>query len=368
MLNPSLLHLRCFSCSTRYRPESWIDVCRHCGGTLRVEYDATLPSTGSVRSLWRYDRVLPVRHRDAVSLGEGWTPLVEVAENLWIKDEALNPTGSFKDRGMSVAVSAAAALGAGGLTTASAGNAAESLARYGSAAGVPVLVVMPSDTPPTFVEACRKYRAKVELIPGTISEAAGWLGEHQPDGYVNLGTLREPFRLEGKKTLAYELYEQLGGHLPDVLVFPTGGGTGIVGMWKAFSEMEQLGWTDSSRPRLVLVQSAGCAPIVRAYEAGDSETTSWERTEAGAHGLRVPDPFGGALCLRALRETSGIAVAVPDAELYGAAEVLSAQTGLDICPEGGGAWAAFEQLRDEGWISPGEEVVVFNTGAGRKYS
>jgi threonine synthase len=318
-------------------------------------------------SLWRYAAVLPVDVRDAVTLGEGWTPLVEVDDRVWIKDEAQNPTGSFKARGMAMAVSAAIQLGAQQLIAPSAGNAASALAAYGARARIPVRVAMPEDTPAHFVNECRHYGAQVELVPGTISDAGRFLASNPGPRDFDVSTLKEPYRVEGKKTMGYELFEQLDGDLPDVVLYPTGGGTGLVGMWKAWDEMEAMRWIGSDRPRLVSVQTAGCAPIVRAYGEGAARTEVWEEPFTTAWGLRVPGPIGGFICLRAIRETNGTAIAIPEEELHEQTQVIASQSGIDICPEAGAAWAAYRRLRDRGWINDGDRVVVFNTGTGLKY-
>jgi threonine synthase len=321
----------------------------------------------SLSSLWRYRGVLPIQPEAAVSLTEGWTPLIRADASTWIKDEARNPTGSFKARGMSMAVSAAVALGVRRLVAPSAGNAAGALAAYGAAAGVEVLVAMPEDTPRPFVQECLHYGAQVELVPGTISDAGRWLADHRSPGDFDLSTLKEPFRVEGKKTMGYELWEQFDGNLPDVIVYPTGGGTGLIGMWKAFDEMETMGWIGPDRPRLVSVQSDGCAPVVEGFQNDRERTLPWPDPKTTAYGLRVPNPIAGFLCLRALRETNGTAVAVPEADIAPAAAALSAATGVDACPEAGAAWAALGILRDQGWIDGKDRVVVFNTGTGIKY-
>jgi threonine synthase len=266
-----------------------------------------------------------------------------------------------------MAVSAALALGVRRLVAPSAGNAAGALAAYGAAAGVEVLVAMPDDTPRPFVEECRHYGARVELVAGTISDCGRWLADNRSSGDFDLSTLKEPFRVEGKKTMGYEIWEQFEAGLPDVIVYPTGGGTGLVGMWKAFDEMETMGWIGPARPRLVSVQSEGCAPIVEGFRKHRERTEPWPDPHTTAYGLRVPNPIGGFLCLRALRETSGTAVAVPEAEIIPAAAAMSAATGVDACPEAGAAWAALEILRDRGWTGAEERVLVFNTGTGIKY-
>jgi threonine synthase len=310
--------------------------------------------------------VLPIDAGE-VSLAEGWTPLLGVTDRDFVKDEARNPTGSFKARGMTAAVSVARLHGARALSAPSAGNAAGALAAYGAAAGLPVVVAMPKDTPRAFVEECRLYGAEVHLVEGTIADAGKWLREHGPKDAFDVSTLREPHRIEGKKTMAYELFEQTRGALPDVIVYPTGGGTGLVGMWKAFDEMEKLGWIGPARPRLVSVQAEGCAPVVKAFREGAEATVPWPDASTAAYGLRVPSPLGGFLCLQALRETKGTAVAVSEARIADGTRELAARSGIDVCPEGGAAWAAAVELRKNGWIAPNDQVVVFNTGTGLKY-
>lgn len=368
-LNPRLSGLRCSACDRQHNHRRLQGVCEACGRPLLAGYrlvpEAPPASSEAPASLWRYAGVLPVAPAAAVTLGEGWTPLLPVSDGLWVKDEAQNPTGSFKARGMSVAVSAARALGAGALAAPSAGNAATALAAYGTAAGLPVVVALPADTPRPLVEECRRHGTEVHLVEGTIAEAGAWLSRHGPPGAVDLSTLREPYRVEGKKTIAYELWEQLGGRLPDVIVCPTGGGTALVGIWKALGELEALGWLGegAGQPRLVCVQAEGCAPVVRAFETGADDTKPWTGpAPTAAYGLRVPSPIGGALCLRALRETGGTAVAVPEAAIAPAARDLSSCSGVDAAPEAGAAWGAVRHLREEGWLVPGEQVVVLNTG------
>ncbi|HSJ36322.1 MAG TPA: threonine synthase [Acidimicrobiia bacterium] len=365
--------LSCFDCGAPHDIGRLQTVCVECGMPLRVDValDATLTPEVVIdrerSSMWRYGPVLPVEAGSAISLGEGWTPLIEAGPRRWIKDEARNPTGSFKARGMSMAVSAAARLGAGRLVAPSAGNAAGALAAYGALADIPVLVAMPVDTPRPFIEECRHYGAEVELVSGTIADAGRWLAAHSTPDDFDLSTLKEPYRIEGKKTMAYEIWEQFGGELPDVIFYPTGGGTGLVGMWKALDEMEEMGWIGSSRPRLVSVQAAGCAPVVRAFEAGAPVTEPWEDAVTTAYGLRVPSPIGGFLCLRAVRETGGSALAVSEEEIRPAAARLAAASGVDVCPEGGAAWAALERMQAEGSVTESDRVVVFNTGTGLKY-
>jgi threonine synthase len=365
--------LACFACGERHSADTFQTVCHACKLPLRVDYDharAAMPIaalTGRPASLWRYREVLPIVPAQATTLVEGWTPLVWVSQRVFVKDESRNPTGSFKARGMAVAVSMARVLGATALCAPSAGNAAGALAAYGAAAKLPVVVAMPDDTPPAFVDECRHYGAEVHKVPGTIADAGKWLRQHGPRDAFDVSTLKEPYRIEGKKTMAYELYEQLSGDLPDVIVYPTGGGTGLVGMWKAFAEMRALGWPLPRLPRLVSVQMEGCAPVVQAFVAGADATTPWPDAQTEVWGLRVPSPIGGFLCLRALRETGGTAVTVSEDDALSATRWLAAHSGLDICPEGGAAYAAFTQLQASGAIGAHDRVVVFNTGTGLKY-
>jgi threonine synthase len=372
--NPRLTGLTCFACGKRHDHRTPQTVCRACGMPLRVDYaiDQGTMSRSVLRdgpsSLWRYRNVLPLISGE-VTLVEGWTPLIPVDSSVWVKDEARNPTGSFKARGMTAAVSVAVALEARAFAAPSAGNAAGALAAYGAAAQRPVVVAMPDDTPTAFVAESRVYGADVHLVPGTISDAGKWLRANGPADAWDVSTLREPYRIEGKKTMAYELFEQFDGELPDVIVYPTGGGTGLVGMWKALGEMRALGWLrDGMRvPRMVSVQAAGCAPVVRGFETGAERTEPWADADTRAYGLRVPSPLGGFLCLRALRETQGTAIAIAEDSIAEKTAELAALSGVDICPEGGAAWAAVDTLRERGWIQPSERVVVFNTGTGLKY-
>jgi threonine synthase len=372
--NPAFVAVHCFACETPHDPHQLLTVCRACGLPLRVDYDvsraplAPADLVGRPASLWRYAEVLPIRPAHGVSLVEGWTPLCAAEDRVLVKDESRNPTGSFKARGLCLAVSLARALGARALSAPSAGNAAGALAAYGAAAKLPVVVAMPEDTPRAFIDECKHYGAEVHLTPGTIADAGKWLREHGPRDTFDLSTLKEPYRIEGKKTMAYELYEQLAGALPDVIVYPTGGGTGLVGMWKAFAEMRALGWPLPPRlPRLVSVQMAGCAPVARGYAEGALKTEPWQDARTRVWGLRVPSPLGGFLCLRAVRETGGTALTVTEDEAASATARLAARTGLDICPEGGAAFAAFEALRARGEIAAHETTVLFNTGTGLKY-
>jgi threonine synthase len=313
---------------------------------------------------------------EAVSLGEGVTPFLPCQargpfasfQDLWIKDEAFNPTGSFKARGMSAAVTRAAAGGARGFVAPSAGNAAGALSAYGARAGLPVRVYVPQDTAAVIVAECRALGAEVVLVAGVITDCAVQARAFaQESGYFDVSTLREPYRVEGKKAMGYEICEQLGWTLPDAIIYPTGGGTGIVGMWKAFGELERLGWIAAgARPRMYVVQAAGCAPIVRAWAAGAETAARWEAPQTIASGLRVPAAIGDFLILRAIRESGGAAIAVTDAEILRAARELRAH-GIPACPEGGATLAALYRLRESGEIPPESRVVCFNTGAWLKY-
>ena len=320
----------------------------------------------STHSLWRYSAVLPILPEAAISLTEGWTPLVRADAQTWVKDEARNPTGSFKARGMSMAVSAAVALGVRRLVAPSAGNAAGALSAYGAAAGVEVLVAMPDDTPRQFVEECRQYGAQVELVPGTIADSGKWLAEHRSPHDFDLSTLKEPYRVEGKKTMGYELWEQFDGNLPEVIVYPTGGGTGLVGMWKAFDEMEAMGWIGSNRPRLVSVQSDGCAPVVEGFRTRSHRTEPWPNAQTTAYGLRVPNPIAGFICLRPRGNQRDGHRRARTQDRGGRGRDVGCH-GCRRLSRGRAAWAAFETLRDRGWIGPEDRTLVFNTGTGLKY-
>jgi threonine synthase len=373
-LSPNLSGIRCFACDKPHDPHTLLSVCTNCGMPLRVDYDlsavrlklsdlADRPPT-----LWRYREVLPLLEGDEVSLAEGFTPLLPIETNVWVKDEARNPTGSFKARGMAAAVSMAKQLGARALSAPSAGNAAGALAAYGARAGLPVTVAMPEDTPKPFFSECELYGATIHRVQGTIADAGKFLREHGPKDTFDISTLREPYRIEGKKTMAYELVEQMDGEVPDVVLYPTGGGTGLIGMWKAFDEMQKLGWVPAGkRPRFVSVQAAGCAPVAKAFREGRDRTEPWPNPHTHAYGLRVPSPLGGFICVRVLRETNGTAVTLTEEETERGTRELAARSGIDVCPEGGAAWAALAKLRQDQFVRAGDKVVIFNTGTGLKY-
>ncbi len=329
---------------------------------------------GRIASLWRYAEILP--GVTPVTLGEGFTPLLPASRlgrelglhGLLIKDESVNPTGSFKARGMSVAVSVAAAQGVRVAATPSAGNAGSALAAYGARAGLQVQLFLPETTPRPFVLEARRLGARVRLVPGSIADAGRVMRESLGQGgWFDFATLREPFRIEGKKTMGYELAEQCGFELPEVVIYPTGGGTGLIGMWKAFDEMEALGWVGGRRPRMIVVQAEGCAPIVRAFERGADRALPWPNPETAASGLRVPGSLGDFLILKAVRESGGTALAVADREMMEGSARLARHEGIDACPEGGATLAALLHLKQEGKVGADERIVLFNTGTGLKY-
>lgn len=326
--------------------------------------------------LWRYAEVLPVRdavHR--VTLGEGFTPLIDaprLADELrlarvWIKDEGQNPTGSFKARGLAMAIARARELGIEAVALPSAGNAGAAAAAYGAAAGLTVHVALPRDTPATIVAEARALGAEVQLVDGLITDAGAVIADGAArHGWFDLSTLKEPYRVEGKKTMGYELVEQLG-RLPDVIVYPTGGGTGLVGMWKAFAEMEELGWIGGERPRMISIQAAGCAPVVRAWERGAEVAEPWQDPRTVAWGLRVPGAIGDTLMLDAIRSSGGAAVAVDDRAMADGVALIGRCTGVYAAIEGGATAAAIPVLLERGLLHGGEEVVLFNTGSGLTY-
>ena len=381
---PGATHLECTATGEKLESEA-LQGLSPAGKPLFARYDLEAirarftPAAVSDRraDLWRYAEVLPVRDPACrVTLGEGWTPLLDaprLAERVgtarvWVKDEGQNPTGSFKARGMALAVSRAKELGAKELAVPTAGNAGSAAAAYGAAAGMPVHVVAPRDTPAPIVAEIRALGADLQLLDGLISDCGKVVRQGaQEHGWWDLSTLKEPYRVEGKKTMGYELFEQLGGRLPDAIVYPTGGGTGLIGMWKAFQEMEELGWIGSRRPKMYSVQAAGCAPMVRAWEEGREDAGFWEGAYTYASGLRVPGAVGDFLIQRALRESGGAAVAVTDSEMEAWVDHVGADTGIFAAPEGGAVAAAVVKLREAGHIDPDDEVVLFNTGSGLKY-
>ncbi|MBS12433.1 MAG: threonine synthase [Gemmatimonadetes bacterium] len=328
-------------------------------------------------TMWRYEEVLPVEDpRFKVSLGEGYTPLMQASSlgqhigtpNLLIKDEGANPTGSFKARGLSAAISRALELGTKAIAIPSAGNAGGATAAYAARAGLRAHVFMPRDVPRANYFEAKVLGAQVELVDGLISDCGRVVAERkEAEGWFDVSTLKEPYRVEGKKTMGYELAEQLDWELPDVIIYPTGGGTGLIGMWKAFAEMGKLGWISEKRPRMVSVQASGCAPIVRAWEAGEEAATPWEGARTVASGLRVPGAVGDFLMLRAIRDSGGCALSVTDEELLQGVTEMAAYTGIFAAPEGGATLACLKKMVERGLVDADDQVVLFNTGTGLKY-
>ena len=382
----NVTHLECALCGLRHEANVLQNLCIECGKPLLVRYDldaaAKTLTKDSLKtresSLWRYREVLPVENiENTVSLGEGWTPLFKtdklaaslpVKLELYIKDEGQNPTQSFKARGMTAAISMAKELGVKKLAVPSAGNAAGALAAYAAMAGMEANIFMPADTPKANIIECEQTGANVTLVDGLITDCGKIVGDRKAaEGWFDVSTLKEPYRVEGKKTMGYELAEQFDWNLPDVIMYPTGGGTGLIGMWKAFDEMEQMGWIGPKRPRMVTVQSTTCAPIVRAFEAGERFADEFENAATVASGLRVPKAIGDFLILDAIRASGGTAVAVTDAELVTAVAEIGAATGIFVAPEGAACLPALRKLIANGAVTEGESVVIFNTGAGVKY-
>lgn len=382
----TLTHLECGYCGKHYNADRLVNLCTECGKPLLARYDLNRAAQTLTKealrnrepSLWRYEEVLPVQNNWAMlRLGEGWTPLHH-AERLgetigcpgtYIKDEGLNVTASFKARGLAMAVSRAYELGANELAIPSAGNAACAMSAYAAAAGLPAHVFMPKDVPSLFQVECRELGANVTLVDGLINDCGVKVREGvAAHAWFDVSTLKEPYRVEGKKTMGYELAEQMEWQLPDVIIYPTGGGTGMVGMWKAFDEMERMGLIGAKRPRMVTVQSSGCAPIVRAYEQGVEFAELWQGAKTVADGLRVPIAVGDFLILRAIRASGGIAVTVTDDEMLHYTRMMGRLSGVFPAPEGAATLAAQIHLLEQGWIKRNERVVLFNTGSGLKYA
>jgi len=378
----STWHLDCSACDHTQGGDALASVCPTCGQPLLVHYDTTYPSRDAILprwDMWRYAPVLPLRDGEVpVSLGEGATPMHDLPSlakeigvaRLWVKDEGLNPTASFKARGMSAAVTRAAALGVPGLVVPTAGNAGAALAAYAAAAHLRVRVYAPRTTPSPILATIRALGADLQLVDGHIGDAGkqsrAFAAEH---GYFDMSTLREPYRIEGKKTMGMEMAEQLGWRLPTHVIYPTGGGTGLIGMWKVFAEMRDAGWlsSDVAMPHMVVAQADGCAPMVRAFAAGADRATPWENPETHASGLRVPGPLGDRLILKALYESKGEAASVSEDTIRADTLRLSRASGVDAAPEGGAALGVLDRLVREGRIGADAEVVVFNTGSGASY-
>jgi len=374
----------CSRCEKRFGMSQLLNLCS-CGAPLLVRYDiknakaavAKSALTGRIASLWRYRELLPLQSdANLVSLGEGYTPLLGAKKlgaelglrQLWLKDEAQNPTGSFKDRGLSLAISRAKELGVKKAAIPSAGNAGGSFAAYAARAGIEAHVFMPRDTPIANQREAQQYGAKLTLVDGLINDCGRIIAEKKSiEGWFDFSTLKEPYRVEGKKTMGYEIAEQLEWHLPDVIIYPTGGGTGLIGMWKAFAELEELGWIGKARPRMVSVQASGCAPIVKAFDEGKSSAEPWQDGKTIASGLRVPQAVGDFLMLRAIRDSHGTALSVSDDEMLAEIPRVGKAEGVFFCPEGAACVAALRRLLKTRWIKPNDEVVIFNTASGLKY-
>ncbi len=391
MTRSSFLGYECSKCGTAYSAKELQTICKdsNCGRPLLAKYDlvkakATL-NLQSLRnrdaSLWRYEEVLPVDQDDAVTLGEGFTPLLR-ARNLGaaagfnsstqptilVKDESANPTGSFKARGLCMAISVMHKLGGDHAALPTAGNAGAAAAAYSARAGIKCHVAMPSDTPTAMMDEVKAYGADLYTVDGLIGDAATIIrkGVTEHD-WFDLSTLKEPYRLEGKKTMGYELWEQLNGNLPQHILYPTGGGTGLIGMWKAFQELSEMGLFIGTLPKMYAVQSTGCAPIVDAFNAKIDHATPWKNASTIAPGIRIPAPFADDLILSALHESNGGAIAVTDEEIIAAMKTVSSSEGIDVCPEGAATYAALSHLRTDGAISENDSVVLFNTGTGLKH-
>ena len=378
-------HLECSRCQEDFPVDQIQQVCKSDGGPLLVRYDLRRVRDSVTRdvlrdrpeTLWRYRELLPMTGDKFVSLGEPITPLngaeclgAEInIPRLRIKDEGLLPTGTFKARGAAVGVTRAMELGVRVIALPTAGNAGAAWAAYGARAGIRVVVVMPDTTPDVIIRETSAYGADVYLVSGSIADAGAVVKRAcAARGWYDASTLREPYRIEGKKTIGLELADQLGWRLPDVIVYPTGGGVGLIGMWKAFDELRAIGWLDQKRPRFVAVQAEGCAPIVRAFVEGRNESEPWPDPRTFAAGIRVPKALGDFIVLKALRESGGIAIAVSEGEIAESMRAAGGTEGMLVCPEGGAAIAGTGKLRRDGWIREDEEVVVFNTGTGLKYA
>ena len=370
---PKIAYLECSKCGEHVSADRPQTLCPRDAGSLYVRYD--MPAlkradrdklTGA--SMWRYAAMLP--EVKPVSLGEGFTPLIQSRHNpdLWIKDEGLNPTGSFKARGLCMAVTMAKAYGLKKLAIPSAGNAASALAAYCAAANIEAHIFMPKDVPQANLVECRAYGARVTLVDGLIGDCAKVIAQRkEQEGWFDISTLKEPFRVEGKKTMGYEAAEQCGWQLPAGIIYPTGGGVGMIGMWKAFDEMEALGWIGKHRPKMIVVQAAGCAPIVRAWEEHKHTSEAWQNAATVAAGLRVPKAYGDYLLLDILQKSAGAAVAATDEEIMIAVLDLARDEGIFAAPEGAASLVAYRKLLAQGFFKKGEKVVLFNTGSGLKY-
>jgi len=379
---PEIAFLECSQCRLHLDAATPQTVCTACAGSLYVRYDLSAAAglerrgevgarqrDGSWGGMWRYEQVLPAV--EPVTLGEGWTPMLRGRRNgnVWLKEEGANPTGTFKARGLAMAVTMARHYGIRKLAAPSAGNAGGALAAYAAAAGIEAHIFMPADVPMANRVECEAYGAHLTLVDGLISDCGRIVAERKAaEGWFDISTLKEPFRVEGKKTMGYELVEQLGWEYPEAVFYPTGGGVGLIGMWKAFEEMEELGWVTGRRPRMVAIQAAGCAPVARAFEQGETVSRMWENARTFAAGLRVPKPYGDALILEIVRESGGTVAAVTDDEIFGSLKDWGRQEGILLSPEGAAATAAYDRLVGTGFLKAEDRVVLFNTGSGNKYT
>lgn len=368
-----ILYFECSRCGEKLPPGGPVNVCPKCAGPLYVRYDLAKSLTreslaSQPHTMWRYAGALP--DAEPVSLHEGMTPLIpsRTTPGVFIKEEGVNPTGSFKARGMSVAVTMARHYGLRKLAAPSAGNAASALAAYAAAAGLEAHIFMPRDVPMANRVECESYGAHVTLVNGLISDCGRIVAERKAaEGWFDASTLKEPFRVEGKKTMGYEIAEQMNWTLPDAIIYPTGGGVGLIGMWKAFDEMQALGWIDSARPKMICVQAAGCAPIVKAWEEGAKASEPWTNASTIAAGLRVPKAYGDFIILDILRQSRGTAVAATDEDIMQSVKDWASQEGIFAAPEGAASLAAYRKLRASGFLKESDRVVLFNTGSGLKY-
>ncbi|HEY3704475.1 MAG TPA: threonine synthase [Terracidiphilus sp.] len=379
---PQVAFLECSRCHLHHDPATPQTVCTACAGSLYVRYDLSAAKGTAARDrigtteqdkrwsgMWRYRDVLP--SVEPVTLGEGWTPMLPSRrfESVWLKEEGANPTGTFKARGLALAVTMARHYDLKKLAAPTAGNAGGALAAYAAAAGMEAHIFMPRDTPMANQVECRAYGAHLNLVDGLISDCGRIVGERKgPEGWFDVSTLKEPYRVEGKKTMGYELVEQLGWEYPDAVFYPTGGGVGMIGMWKAFEELEQLGWVSGKRPKMIAVQAAGCAPVVRAFEQGEAVSQMWQDAHTSASGLRVPKPYGDYILLDILRQSEGTAVALSDDAIFASLKDWASREGLLLSPEGAAATAAYDHLIATGFLKKSDRVVLFNTGTGNKYT
>jgi threonine synthase len=380
---PKISHLECSRCRQKVSAETPQTVCAHCAGAFYVRYNLKdlrgLAKREQIlldavnngwAGMWRYRSVLP--EVEPVTLGEGWTPVIlsKRYPNVYLKEEGANPTGSFKARGLALAVTMAKHYGLRKLAVPSAGNAAGALAAYAAAASIEANIFMPKDVPfANYVEA-ELYGAKVTLVNGLISDCGRMVAERkEKEGWFDISTLKEPFRIEGKKTMGYELVEQLGWEYPEAVFYPTGGGVGLIGMWKAFAELEELGWVKpGKKPKMIAVQSSGCAPMVRAYEKGEKASQMWSDAATFASGLRVPKPYGDYIMLDILKESGGAALSFSDEQILASLKDWAKHEGIFLSPEGAAATVAYDYLLANGFLKPQDRAVLFNTGSGLKYT